>query len=158
MMDKEEVARALNAIADRNDGRLTPDVVVREAKKKTSVLHKHFTWDIKKAAEERWLDQARELIRTVHVNVVTRQETFRVRAFVRDPEKPGYEQGYVALRVLRSDEEVARQALILEASRIATSLKRFRELATVLGLEGRVDEMNSILQTVVSSASLEGHA
>lgn len=57
-------ARQLEALSKvrRRRGLLHPADVVDAARPKTSPLHRYFTWDIRKAAMERLLDQARELI------------------------------------------------------------------------------------------------
>jgi hypothetical protein len=48
-------------------GRLTPDVVLDEARDPTHVLHTRFCWDDGEAAERYRLGQARNLIRSVKV-------------------------------------------------------------------------------------------
>lgn len=52
---------------EARDGTITREAVVREAKKKSSSLHKFFEWDVKKAAEKHWLARAGYLIRSVEV-------------------------------------------------------------------------------------------
>jgi hypothetical protein len=54
----------------KRDGLLKCRNVLKEAKIKTNPLHKAgFTWNIRKAAEERWLEQAGELIRETEIFV-----------------------------------------------------------------------------------------
>jgi len=65
--NKTEVAAALAEIAERNDGRLTPQQVFLAAKDEKSPLHRHFTWSDAKAAGKHRLNEARELIRSVRV-------------------------------------------------------------------------------------------
>lgn len=63
---KEKLAAELAALAKR--GRLDAKKVVLWARShKRSALHGCFNWDIKKAAMEHWLWQARELIVSVEV-------------------------------------------------------------------------------------------
>jgi hypothetical protein len=59
----EELAR----ITAANGGTLTPEATVEAARPARHVLHRHFTWDDQKAAEERRLHQARTLIRSIRV-------------------------------------------------------------------------------------------
>ena len=47
---REAVKKRLIEIEEANGGRLTPDAVVRDAKRKDSPLHSCFEWDVKKAA------------------------------------------------------------------------------------------------------------
>lgn len=54
---------------EKRDGLITPAALVAEAKKKTSVIHHLFEWDLKKAAEAHWLERAGFLIRQVYVQV-----------------------------------------------------------------------------------------
>jgi hypothetical protein len=72
---RSEIIRAhLEKLA--RDGRLTPEQVLTDARKKTSPIHDAFEWDDSKAAEQFRLSQARHLIARVEVE------------FVRDPHQP----------------------------------------------------------------------
>lgn len=62
------IGEALAKISERNNGQLKPDAVWKEAKASPRhPLHKFFTWDVQKAAEAHWRDQARTLIRCVDI-------------------------------------------------------------------------------------------
>jgi len=71
---------------DRYDG-LTPEIVLRAARRKTSPLHRHFDWDDTVAAEHWRLDQARHLIGRFRVQVVGDREPRKVRAFIHVPDE-----------------------------------------------------------------------
>jgi len=58
------VAPELFAI-EQKFGSVTREAVVKRARDKRSALHKHFEWNIGKAAESYWLGQAGDLIRSV---------------------------------------------------------------------------------------------
>lgn len=141
MTNKQMIAAALQEIADAHSGRITPDLVVAEAKKKDSPLHAYFEWDVKKAAAKYWLDQARVLIQTVRLEVTTEQLVYRVPAYVRDPEQPGDKQGYTAFSRLRSDVDLARESVVNEFARAGSALRRARDLAGALGVQERVEEV-----------------
>lgn len=64
--DPQKIGEALAVVAQKNNGRLTPDAVVEAARESRSVLHRHFEWDNKIAAEAYRLDQARSLVRAIH--------------------------------------------------------------------------------------------
>jgi hypothetical protein len=82
-MQKQSVEEVLRDLIDRNDGSITPQIVLQEAKKAKSALHSHFNWDDGEAANQWRLSQAAELIRKVKVTVVFSPErTVRVRAFM----------------------------------------------------------------------------
>lgn len=139
MMDRVRVA--LEEIAASHGGCLTPEAVVAAAREPTHPLHEMFTWDDADAAEKHRLDQARQIIRSVRVVVQTDTREVSTVFYVRDPEKPGRDQGYISLPRLRSDVDVARDALIAEFSRAAAALKRARDLAVALDMAADIDAL-----------------
>ena len=143
---REAVRRRLEQIAAANGGRLTPEQVVEDAKRKDSPLHAHFTWDVRKAAHAHWIDRARELIRSVRVEIRTDTTVIQAVAYVRDPQAGGNEQGYVAVERLRTDKDLARDALITEFARVGDNLRRARELAAALDV---ADEVDNLIEQVV---------
>jgi hypothetical protein len=134
------------------DGRLTPERVVNDAKRPDSPLHKHFTWDVQKAAEHYWLDQARVLIRTVQVQMVVNDITIKAPFYVPDPSRLGNEQGYTSLDTLRENPDAARQSLISECERAASVLRRARVIAAALGLETKVDAILMAMSALKDTA------
>ena len=144
--EKAAIRDRLELLAAANSGVLTPDAVVADARKKDSPLHACFEWDVKKAAAEYWLIQARELIRTVRVTVNTETSNVTAVAYVRDPRQAHDAQGYVAVSSIRNDSDLAREVLVSEFSRVASMLRRARELAEVLGAR---DEVENLLTQVV---------
>lgn len=147
------VADAIRAIADRNGGRITPDMVVDAARSPASPLHEHFTWDVREAAEERWRDQARALIRAVRVEVTTTEFAVRAPIFVRDPAAPETVQGYVSLGRLRTDEDLAREAVVAEFARAAAALTRAKAIAAALGLADEIEEVRERVLRISERAS-----
>src|ERR1700721_1911092 len=107
-MMEVEIATVSGKIAAANNGTVTPEQVVEAAKSEESPLHPYFTWDIGKAAHERWLHKARTLIPSVKVEITTTQFTVHAPAFVRDPSLSGETQGYMSLGRLQTDEDMAR--------------------------------------------------
>lgn len=65
----QEYAECLEEITENNGGELTPHLVVKEAKDKNSPLHEVFEWDNSIAGERFRVQQARELISCVIVEV-----------------------------------------------------------------------------------------
>ena len=141
MLNRQEIEDALGAIAKRHQGRLTPDLVVAAARDKTSPLHAHFTWDIRKAAKERWLDQARALIKLVRVEITTTEHSYHIPKYIRDPEMPSDKQGYVSFERLQTDDELARQAVINEFARAGAALKRAQDIAHALAIKPAIDDL-----------------
>jgi hypothetical protein len=137
---RSEIIRAhLEKLA--RDGRLTPEQVLTDARKKTSPIHDAFEWDDSKAAEQFRLSQARHLIARVEVEFVRDHKTVTAPAWVRDPRSASAEQGYVRTAVLRDEKEIARAALLNETERAAAYLSRVRSLAVAIDLESEVDEI-----------------
>ncbi len=150
---RNEIKKVLQAMADRRGGRLDAEEVVEAARDPESVLHEYFEWDADAAAESYRLHQARQLIRTVRIEVRTNKIVVQAPYFVRDPSKSGRTQGYVTTPVLRTNEDMARDALIDAFNRAARVLAGVRALAAVLGRSDEVDEM---IQMLVSRAASAG--
>lgn len=137
----KRVAEALASLASARDGRLTPGDVVEAARPAESPLHDQFEWDDTAAAERYRLEQARALIRSVRVLVRTDTRYISTVYYTRDPRCDTDEQGYIALPVLRNDEDLAREALVAEFARVATLLRRAREMAAALDLRAEIDAL-----------------
>ena len=139
----------LQKLADENDGALTADIVVKDAKDPQSPLHTQagFEWNMSKAAEQNWLDHARFLIRSVRI--VFKTETVKIKsiAYVRDPRVEPNTQGYVSVAKLKTDKDHAREALQYEIERALAHMQRAKEVAMALELE---DEFQGILDSLVT--------
>lgn len=138
---KNAARERIQWLADQNDGRVTASMVVADAKKKTSPLHACFDWDNDVAGDKWRLEQARRLIQSVRIETVTTTMRVSCPAYVRDPARQAGEQGHVAVSRLRSERDLAIEALTAEFSRVAATLRRAREIAVGLGLEAEVERM-----------------
>ena len=152
---REAVRERLEQIAARNAGRLTPEDAINDARDEESPLHPHFTWDDSEAAHKQRRYEARQLIRSVRVMTVVNQTVMRTIAYVRDPSKPSDEAGYIATAILRTEEDLARAALVEEFSRAAAAMRRALDVARALHLEGEVkhqiEEIEALKSRVISS-------
>ena len=143
MRTAEETAAIKQRLAEiekASGGRLTPDAVVADARKKDSPLHCCFEWDVKKAAAAHWIEQARELIVSVRVVIKTEHTRVTTPFYVRDP-SAGAKQGYVSVPRLRTESDLARDVLVAEFGRVADMLKRARGLAAALEAENDVEDL-----------------
>jgi len=120
----------LNALAGRS-GKLTPEQVIEAAEDESSPLHGCFTWDDTEAAAKWRIEEARELIRSVHIEITVEERTVRSVAYVRDQTQPQAVAGYVStLKVRKQTPDVLRAefaavaALLERAAGIAHALDR----------------------------------
>ena len=91
-------------------GRLTPAVVVDEARPKRHPLHRFFEWDDKVAGEEYRKEQARDLIRSVKIVRVREDATIsRARAYLSVKDTEGF--AYRPTDEVLSDPFMAKLAL-----------------------------------------------
>jgi hypothetical protein len=152
---KKAIAKRLKEIELANNGILTPDAVVQEAKDPDSVLHELFEWDDGVAGHKYRIEQARTIISSV--KVIIRTETTSVNAvyYVRDPEAKHKEQGYVSLTTLSGDLHLARESVINEFSRVSACLQRAKIHADALGLGGEVEGMLYLVDGVFKKIRLE---
>jgi hypothetical protein len=124
-----------------SDGRrITPAAVVEDARQKGSPLHSLFEWNTRKAAEQHWIQTAREIIGAVHVQHTTQHYSIKGVAYVRDPGANGA-QGYQHIEALRRDPSSSRESLIYTLEVAAGHLRRAYDLAVVLGMEGEIDAL-----------------
>lgn len=137
---KQHVHEYLIAL-HKQHGTLTPELVVADAKRKDSPLHELFEWDKAKAAQAHWHDVARALIRNVRVVVVNEGRSLRAPYFVRDPALPSKVQGYTTVHKLRTDADLARDAVADECSRAASAFRRAQEVAAAVGVESDVRDL-----------------
>jgi hypothetical protein len=139
----------------KRDGGLTPDAVIEEAKDPDSPLHDEFDWDVESAAMDWWREQARKLIRSVHVEIVTGTLSIMVPRYIRDPASETKDQGYRETAKIRSNDEHARAALAYELDRLEASIKCVQSIAVGLGLE---EDAESMMRTLVGMRKKARHA
>jgi hypothetical protein len=121
------VGEALQEIADKSGGKLTPKAVVDSAKARSHPLHKHFEWDDAAAAGAYRLDQARALIRLVRVEDDNYTEPPRAFLSVHADK----ETCYYSLQDVRESESL-QSALMKAAKRDLESFKRrYRSLEEI---------------------------
>lgn len=153
-MSMERVAKRLRELESKN-GRLAEADVVADARAAASTLHAYFEWNDTKAAEAHRLAQARLLIRRVKIEVTVRDVPLSVVRYVRDPEAAGEGGGYRNIVSVRSEENLARAAVIDEMNRVSKAARRARAVAAVLGLAEDVGRISAIAQSVVDAASAD---
>jgi predicted house-cleaning noncanonical NTP pyrophosphatase (MazG superfamily) len=124
--DAQVVGEELERIKNRDDGHLTAEAVVADAKRKKSPLHDLFDWDDASAAYQHRLEWARSIIR--HVKIVVKsqkKEPKCVRAFVHLKENGG---GYQGIVEVLSNEEKTHKLLHQALDEAIAWKKRYEEL------------------------------
>jgi hypothetical protein len=144
MTETISVKDCLEQICEKHDGVLTAELVLREAKKKTSPLHTHFLWDDTEAAKQYRLIQAGDLIRKVKVTYSPSEDvSYRVRAFFNVVQAGDNEEGkkiYVPIKEAMNNPSY-REQLLAEAKRDAdTFVKKYKVLS----------EMSDIVDVILS--------
>jgi len=126
-------------------GRITPKQVLETAKDKKSPLHSYFEWDDTEAAYKWRIEQARELIRRVKIEIVIEEKTIRSVAYVHDPRLEIGKSGYV--QVLKMRGKTAIDMIRAELHAIIGDWERVEALVQVqLGElpEGLLEEVTKI--------------
>lgn len=77
----EEAAKELEIIKTKSGGILTTEIVLEAAKNKNCKLHDLFDWDDSSAAKKWRMEQARVLLRSIHVEVISNGEQKDVRVY-----------------------------------------------------------------------------
>jgi len=152
----EEIKQALQALADANDNRLTVDLVIASARDENSPLNASFDWDVEKAAMNHWRDTARRLIRKVTIEYKVEKTIVEAVSYIRDPRCDPLKQGYVSVSSIRTDEEVAHEALVMEFARVRTLLDRAHGLAKVLGMEADFKILMAQVKKINATLELRG--
>lgn len=144
---RKAIADRLEKIAGLNGGRITPDAVLLDAKSPKSPLHDQFDWDDSTAAKSWRLSQARELIRSIRVEITTDTRTVSTVRYVRDP-AAGEAQGYVEVAKLRDDKTLAIEALQGEIRQANALVARARSIADALGLSAEIEMVSESVETL----------
>ena len=116
---------------EKQKGMILPKDLVDIARHEDSPIHEMFEWDDSKAAQEYRLQQARQMIREVRVEIEgkTTQAYYNVKVQEREPS-----QGYVSVTRILADEQMS-QSLIKDALReIDHWQKRYETLEQLKGL------------------------
>jgi hypothetical protein len=140
--DPQKIGEELERIRC-SSGNLTATAVWTAARRPSSVLHPHFTWDIQKAARERWEDQARYLIRSITVRFSDDEsESPSVRAFVSLGEP---EEGFVPMAVVLSQNDLRARLLQKATEELASFRQKYADLSELWRLFTLIDEVTETL-------------
>ena len=133
----------LEGIRDRF-GEVTPELVLKEARHKDSVIHNDFQWDDEKAATLYRLDTARRIIRNLRVvseGEVTDEPVF-VHVTVGD--RKYYERTDLAVE----SPDIWAQVMKEEKTRLEATRNRVKHLTNVEKNGSRIQITNSVLTSL----------
>lgn len=123
---------------EKRDGKLTPEIIVDEARDLTAPLHSFFTWNDGEAAElyRRW--EARKLIASVAVVYDGAKERTAVRAFVSLTDADD-ERGYYGMARVLSDNELRSQMLADALAEVKQWRERYQHLEELAKIFHAID-------------------
>lgn len=143
-LDAQAVGAAIERLTKRHNGVLEPGHIVDAARDEASPMHPHFQWDDAAAAELYREDQARELVRSLTVDISrSNLESRPIRAFVNV--ETGGERGYVSTATAMSSEDLRRQVLQRAFAELEAWRARHAELSELARIFSVIDETRGLL-------------
>jgi hypothetical protein len=133
-LDAQQTGDELERIRTESEGKLETHQVWRAARDENSPLHKAFTWDLEKAAEEHWANQAMKLIRAVVLVDGEEQTSAFINVSVRIDED-GQESTvhyYQASQLIAENPREIESALAMNRSRLASAQNGLQELLSLV--------------------------
>lgn len=137
-IDPQKAGEELAKLQKSKNDLLEPENIVDAARDPRSVLHPHFEWDDSAAAEEYRKGQARELVRSLTIDISrSNLEAKPVRAFVNVD--VGAERGYVSTVTAMSSHEMRKQVLERAWRELEAWRQRHAELTELARIFSMVD-------------------
>jgi hypothetical protein len=146
-MNLQERRQILESIRASNGGRLTASLVVRAATDPKHPFHKQLLWDNEACGHRYRLIQARKIIKSVQVDIKIENRIVSTIRYVRDPDVPTNQQGYISLSEVQRRSQQAQDVLMLYLDRIEHLIRSAREVADAIGLGEDLQQL--LLQTVL---------
>jgi exosome complex RNA-binding protein Csl4 len=126
--DAQRIGTALEKIAAKNGGHLTPSAIVEEASNPKHVIHPHITWDDSLAAKLYRLDQARAIVRCIHVED-DETEDGHVQAFISISEKD--QTSYRSITEIKKSVDLQSKVLQQAEADLQAWQNRYRSLTDI---------------------------
>ncbi|RHF51452.1 hypothetical protein DW674_06710 [Mitsuokella multacida] len=132
----EELARI-----EKENGSLTPELVVDESREENAPLHPVFEWDDKKAAERYRVMQAGSLIRNVTVKIEEAPRMEPTRAFV-NVAPVGQRKGiFVSIKNAMGDEETRETVVARALAELEKVKEKYKDLHELSGIFSEIDRL-----------------
>lgn len=149
MMPYEQVQQELTNLMDKSaDGKLHAEKVVQFARRhKKSALHKQFDWNVKKAAMQHWIEEARRLIRVFVISTPVKDTMITARVYVSLPSDRKDGGGYRTMNSVLNDEAMKAEMLKSAMTDIQVFLRKYNDICELGGL---LDEMRRLVKKYYS--------
>lgn len=137
--DANIIGNYLYKLAEERNKELQPREIVDIAQDKKSVLHKYFTWDDSKAAQEYRIWEARQLLASVVEVRIINNKNKEVRSFW-NIKSSDNERAYITFDVMTSNGDYLDQILddvLEEMDRCRDVINMFKDYRRKLSLKGR---------------------
>ena len=127
---------------EKQQGCLTPKIVLESARSETSVIHGCFEWDDSIAAEKYRENQAGSLIRNLTVKMITsdKEQSEPVRAYVNIRQSDSSE--FISVGNVLKDEELTRKMLEQAKTELNAFAKKYSTLQELSGVFKAIAELN----------------
>lgn len=129
---------------EKKHGEITPEIILDDARKKSSVLHDCFEWDDGRAAEKYRLSQARFIICNLVVSVESKEnEQKKARAFVNVSAQTmkGNKGSFVSIGNAISNEEMRQNVLRNALVELLAFKKKYEELEGLQRIFVAIDDL-----------------
>ena len=143
----------LDRLIKKHGGKLKRSDIVKRAENPKNPLHDYFDWDDAVAGQKWREEQAGQLVRSYMLTITEETETYKIPAFVRDPDMEPHEQGYTSVKSARSTADVKAEVLIQAFDRIRVAVQRAKDLAKYFSLEDRFDNFIEMIEVVEKDLS-----
>ena len=144
--DADAIGERLEVLTS-NDGKLRPEDVLKDAKKKRSPLHHCFEWDDTEAARQHRLAQARYVIRSIEI-VIEHKDPGTPQSvavnYVNLGERNQTEP-YTSIKTVMSD-EVMRKRYVLSVLRELQALRvKYRDIKELADVFAAIVRVSSVI-------------
>lgn len=132
----EELARI-----EKENGSLTPELVVDESRGEDAPLHPVFEWDDKKAAENYRVVQAGSLIRNVTVKIEEAPRMEPTRAFVNVAPVGQCKGIFVSIKNAMGNEETRETVVARALAELEKVKEKYKDLHELAGIFSEIDRL-----------------
>ena len=138
----------LKAIAEKHDGILRPEDVVKFAENPKTALHAAFDWDNTEAAHKWRIEQARGIIRVCVEIITIKNKDMSVRVFIApiSDRKDDGEGGYKLMTDLLRNKSGRREILETALSELETFRKKYNWLTELVRVFAAIEDTRKLLK------------